>query len=178
MTMTFSGLRPPGALLKRHGLPLFVLLVVLLTLIGCTPSIEVVQPTSPLSRPTVAPDERGLAIMGVDFDPPLEAGQILTNGGITLLVALENRGRQMEPAAQVTARLYDPESVPGGDLVSETITIRSLAPGELRVVRFTQVNDLPVRSRYKLAIEVSPVTDEPERDDNVRVYDIIVHPAE
>ena len=116
--------------------------------------------------------------MGVDFDPPLEAGQILTSGGVTLLVALENQGRRTEPTARVTARLYDPESPRGADLASETITVRSLAPGELRVVRFTQVTDLPVRSRYKLAVEVSPVSGERELDDNVRMYDIIVHPPE
>ncbi len=178
MAMTFSILAPAGALLLRRGLPFLVLFLASAFLVGCLPSIEVVQPASPLPAPTVAPDERGLAVMGVDFDPPLEAGQLLATGGVTLLVAIENQGRQTEQAATVTARLYDPESQPGADLANETITVRSLAPGELRVVRFTQVSDLPVRSRYKLAVEVSPVPGERERDDNARVYDIIVHPSE
>ncbi len=178
MAMTLTALLPAGVLLFRRSLPLLVLLVTSVALLGCQPSIEVFEPTSPLPPPTVAPDERGLAIMGVDFDPPLEAGQILTNGGVTLLVALENQGRKTEPAARVTARLYDAQSHPGADLASETITVRALAPGELRVVRFTQVNALPVRSRYKLAVEVSPVPGERELDDNVRLLDIIVHPAE
>jgi hypothetical protein len=178
MIMTFAALLPIGVLLLRRGLPSLVLFAVSVTLIGCQPSIEVLQPSSPLPPPTVAPDERGLAIMGVDFDPPLEAGQILSSGGVTLLVALENQGRQTEPVARVTARLHDPNSALEADLANETITVRSLAPGELRIVRFTQVNDLPVRSHYKLAIEVLPVPGERELDDNVRTYDIIVHPAE
>jgi hypothetical protein len=177
MTMMFPALLPSGGLLLRRGIPLVVLFVTSVALIGCQPSIEVLQPTSPLPRPTVAPEERALALMGVDFDPPLEGGQILSRGGVTLLVALENQGRQTEQA-RVTARLYDPDSPRGADLANETITVRSLAPGELRVVRFTQVNDLPVRSHYKLAIEVSPASGERELDDNVRLYDIIVHPTE
>ncbi len=114
--------------------------------------------------------------MGVDFDPPLEGGQLLRTGGVTLLVAVENQGRVTEQAARMTARLYDPASPHGVDLASETITVRSLAPGELRVVRFTQVTDLPVRSQYKLAVEVSPAPGERELGDNLRTYDILVHP--
>jgi hypothetical protein len=177
MRMTFPALLPHGAFLLRGGLSLLVSIVASVTLLGCQPSIEVVQPASPVPA-TVAPDERNLAIMGVDFDPPLEAGQVLAGSGITLLVALENQGRRAEPVARVTARLYDPDSQNSADLASETISVRSLAPGELRVVRFTQVNDLPVRARYKLAVEVSPLSGEHQLDDNVRTYDIIVHPAE
>jgi hypothetical protein len=173
--MIFPALLPAGVLLLRRSLLLFVSLVASVTLIGCQPSIEVVQPLSPLPPPTVAPDERGLAIMGVDFDPPLEAGQILAGGGVTLLVALENQGRRTEPVAWVTARLYDPADAAATDLARETITVRSLTPGELRVVRFTQVNDLPVRARYKLAVEVSPLPGETQLDDNLRTYDILVH---
>lgn len=178
MSMTFLTFLPAGVFLFRRGLALAILLVTSVSLLGCQPSIEVIQPLSPLPAPTVAPDARGLAIMGVDFDPPLEAGQILTNGGVTLLVALENQGRSTESAARVTARLYDPAAQPGADLASETITVRGLAPGELRVVRFTQVNNLPVLPRYKLAVEVAPAPGERELDDNVRILDIIVHPVE
>jgi hypothetical protein len=178
MRMTIPALLSLGAFPLRRGLLLLILIVAPVALLGCQPSIEVVQPASPVPAPTAALDERNLAIMGVDFDPPLEAGQILTGSGITLLVALENQGRQTEPAALVTAHLYDPDSVARADLAGETITVRSLAPGELRVVRFTQVNDLPVRTHYKLAVEVAPLPGERQVDDNVRTYDIIVHAAE
>jgi hypothetical protein len=178
MTMLFNLLLPAGADILRRAISLLVLVAVSATLLGCQPSIEVVQPVSPLAPPTVMPEEHGLAIMGVDFDPPLEAGQILTSGGVTLLVALENQGQFTEPTARVTARLYDPESPRSADLASETITVRGLAPRELRVIRFTQVTDLPVRMRYKLAVEVSPAPGERELLDNVRIYDILVHPPE
>jgi hypothetical protein len=176
MAMLIPALLPAGAVVLRRIVPVLVLALVSVGLFGCQPSIEVVQPGSPLVPPTVMPDERGLAIMGVDFDPPLEAGQILASGGVTLLVAVENQGRVAEPTARVTARLYDPETPRSPDLASETVTARSLEPGEVRVVRFTQVTNLPVRPRYKLAVEVSPVPGERELSDNVRTYDIIVHP--
>lgn len=175
MAMTSPALLQLEKILLRRGLPISMFLVMSLALLGCQPSIEVLQPNSPLAPPTVSPEERGLAIMGVDFDPPLEGGQLLTTSGITLLVALENQGQQVEPVARVTARLYDPEALRGADLANETITVRSLAPGELRVVRFTQVTNLPVRPRYKLAVEVGPAPGERQRDDNVRTYDIVVH---
>ena len=49
MTMLFPALLPVGAFLLRRGLPLLVLLVTSVTLLGCQPSIEVVQPNSPLA---------------------------------------------------------------------------------------------------------------------------------
>jgi hypothetical protein len=149
-------------------------------LMGCQPLIEVVQPVAPVaSAVPVAPDDRGVAIMGVDFDPPLEAGQLLASGGVTLLVAIENQGRVAEPSVRVNARLYDPEAgARAGDLANETVTLKTLNAGELRVVRFTQVTDLPLRERYKLVVEVSPVPGERERADNVKTYDIIVRSAE
>jgi hypothetical protein len=158
-----------------------LLLVVASTiLLGCQPLIEVVQPATPVASPVaVAPDERGVAIMGVDFDPPLEAGQLLATGGVTLLVAVENQGQVAEPSVRVTARLFDPDASPrAGDLANETITVKSLNPRELRVVRFTQVTELPIRERYKLTVEVMPVSGERERGDNVKTYDIIVRAAE
>lgn len=167
-----------GATFLRRGFPLLVLLIAAVVLSGCQPSIEVEEPMSPLARPTVVPEDRGVAILGVDFDPPLEAGQLLANGGVTLLVAVENQGQQAEPTVRVTARLYDPQSPRAADLANETITVRGLAPGELRVVRFTQVTDLPVRMRYKLTVEASTLPGEHQLDDNRRVYDILVRAAE
>ena len=125
---------------------------------------------------TVAPDERGVAIRGVDFDPPLDAEQIMSNGGVTLLVAIENQGQVPEPVVRVSARLFDTQDAsPSGELINETVTVRSLAKDEVRVLRFTQVTALPVRPHYKLVVEVIPVAGEHERNDNVSTYDIIVH---
>lgn len=181
MTMLKSAVKVAGRISLRR-VALVTLLVILSTLLlGCQPLIEVVQPAAPVASPvaTVTPDDRGIAIMGIDFDPPLEAGQLLATGGVTLLVAIENQGQIVEPSVRVTARLFDPEaSARAGDLANETITVKALNPGELRVVRFTQVTELPIRERYKLVVEVTPVPGERERADNVKTYDIIVRSAE
>jgi len=146
---------------------------------GCQPLIEVVQPTPRAPLATVSPDERGVAIMGVDFDPPLDAAEIIANGGVTLLVAIQNQGRVVEPTVRITARLFDPEASENpAELMNETITVRALAPNEVRIVRFTQVTELPIRQRYKLMTEVVPVAGELQRDDNYRSYDILVHDTE
>jgi hypothetical protein len=44
-------------------------------------------------------------------------------------------------------------------------------------VRFNQVTDLPVRERYKLVAELTPVQGERELSDNTRSFDILVHNA-
>ena len=72
---------------------MFLMLALLLA--SCTPSLEVVPnstaPLTPVS--TVTPQQHDLAIVAVDFDPPLDFEQIRNNGGVTLLVAVESRGR-------------------------------------------------------------------------------------
>ena len=173
------------SLARKVVLPRAILLLLLIGvsgfLLGCQPLIEVVQPPTPVvsAVATVAPGERGVAIMGIDFDPPLEAGQILASGGVTLLVAVENQGRALESSVRVTARLFDPAAgARDSDLANETITLKALAPGEVRIARFTQVTALPALDRYKLVVEASPVAGERERDDNVKTFEIIVRSAE
>lgn len=181
MIMTVFALRSVRHVFARRAFTILRLILVSTVLLGCQPLIEVVQPPTPPVSPvaTVTPDERGVAIMGVDFDPPLDAGQLLQTGGVTLLVAVENQGQVVEPSVRVNARLFDPAAAGKVvDLANETVTIRGLEPGELRVVRFTQVTELPVRSRYKLVVEVTPVPGEAERQDNVKTYDIIVRSQE
>ena len=171
MTMTVFAPLPARVFSRRRAVTLVLLVLVSTTLLGCQPLIEVVQPTSAVATlgpvtalATVAPDQRGVAIMGVDFDPPLEAGQLIATGGVTLLVAVENQGQIVEPSVRVTARLFDANApARAGDLANETVTVKGLNPGELRVVRFTQVTDLPIREKYKLLIEAAPVPGEEER---------------
>ena len=77
------------------------------------------------------------------------------------------------------ARLLDMADEAGPrELLNETTIIRSLAPGEVHVARFSQVTDLPVRERYKLVTELSPVRGERELGDNARSFDILVHEGE
>jgi hypothetical protein len=154
------------------------LIVISATLLGCQSSIEVVTPAvSPvLPAVTAVPQAHAVAIIGVDFDPALNYSQIISNGGVTLLVAVENQGMATETNVVLKARLLDTaEEANMSELLNETELIRSLAPGEVRVVRFNQVTDLPVRERYKLVTELSPVRGERELSDNSRSFDILVH---
>lgn len=178
--MTQLAFRATRLLVLRRVTSILLLIFVSTVLLGCQPLIEVVQPATPLASPVAVPvDDRGVAIMGVDFDPPLEAGQLLVTGGVTLLVAIENQGQIMEPSVRVTARLLDPDAPSrAGDLANETVIVKSLDPRELRVVRFTQVTELPIREHYKLLVEVIPLPGERERSDNVKTYDILVRPTE
>lgn len=183
MTMMFCTRLPASVRCFHRIVPVLLVLFAALALTSCQPLIEVVQPSpaaAPVAPPaTVTPDERGVAIMGVDFDPPLEAAQIISNRGVTLLVAIENEGQVTEPLVRVSARLSDPHDVSTlSDLVDETITVRSLAPDEVRIVRFTQVTELPLRSHYKLTVEVLPIAGERDCDNNVRTYEIIVRGAD
>lgn len=183
MAMMFCTRLPAGVRCLRSVVSVLLLLLAGMSVTACQPLIEVVQPppaAAPVSPPaTVTPDERGVAIMGVDFDPPLEAAQIMSNGGVTLLVAIENEGQVTEPLVRVSARLSDPHDGSAfSELVNETVTVRSLAPDEVRVVRFTQVTELPLRSHYKLTVEVLPIAGERDCDNNVRTYEIIVRGAD
>jgi hypothetical protein len=150
-------------------------------LLACQPSIEIVQPvTAPIvSVTTVVPPAHDVAIMGVDFDPPLDYDQIVANGGVTLLVAVKNLGLTAESNLEVSARLFDPAGAgSSAELLNETARIRLLAPGEVRVVRFNQASDLPVRKQYELVVDLLPVPGERELRDNSRSYDILVHGGE
>lgn len=155
-----------------------ILIAISTALLGCQSSIEVVTPavTPVIPAVTAIPQVHALAIIGVDFDPALDYDQIISNGGVTLLVAVENQGQVTETNVELKARLLDTanEASPR-ELLNDTVILRSLASREVRVVRFNQVTDLPVRERYKLIAELSPVRGERELGDNVRSFDILVH---
>jgi len=155
-----------------------ILIVISATLLGCQSSIEVVTPAvaPPILAVTAVPQAHAVAIIGVDFDPELDYAQIISNGGVTLLVAIENQGQVTETGVELKARLLDTANQGSPrELLNETVIIRSLAPREVRVVRFNQVTDLPVRERYKLIAELSPVKGELDLNDNARSFDILVH---
>ena len=152
--------------------------IVALSASGCTLSVEVLQRAEPTPRAvaTVAPAKHAIAILAIDFDPPLGDVEALAEGGVTLLVAVENQGLSAEQNLVVTARLVDVSALGvQRDLLSESVTVPLIEPGELKVVRFEQVSGLPLRDSYALLIEVPPVPGEAVSTDNVRRYDIIVH---
>jgi len=155
-----------------------ILIALSTALLGCQSSIEVVTPavTPVLPAVTAVPQAHDVAIIGVDFDPALNYNQIISNGGVTLLVAVENQGLATETNVELKARLLDTaDEASPRELLNDTVMIRSLLPHEVRVVRFNQVTDLPLRERYKLVAELSPVPGERGLSDNSRSFDILVH---
>ncbi|OQA45961.1 MAG: hypothetical protein BWY52_01034 [Chloroflexi bacterium ADurb.Bin325] len=158
-----------------------MLLILALGVSACLPGVRVVRPEeelSPLPPPTVAPMAHNVAIMGIDFDPPLSADAELQNG-VTLLVAVANQGLSMEPVVNVTARLLDPLLAGiGDDLQRETVLLRDLAPAEVRIVRLATVNALPRRNHYQLVIEIAPLAGEEDLRDNVQTYDVLIGEAD
>jgi len=152
-----------------------LLLAALLVLTGCIPAIEVTQSSVPIAVATVAPRAHDLAILGVDFDPPLDDERLLTGSAVTLLVAVENRGLAAEEDVQVVARLLDvadPEN--SRELYAESVVVEKVPAGEVHFVRFTQTVGMPLREHYRLDVEVLPVAGETERNDNLRSYDIVI----
>jgi hypothetical protein len=159
---------------RLSGVRAVVVTVSLLLLAACSPAVTLL-PSEAASLPaaTVTPQQHALSILGVEFDPPLDYAQILSRGGVSLLVALENRGLSTESNVRVTAQLLDStdRSEPQ-KLFDDTVTVKTLAPGELRVVRFPQVSELPRLDRYRLQVQVEPVPGEQNTDDNERTYEI------
>jgi len=160
---------------SRFGLALFLTLFILP---GCSSTIDLLQSAAATPAPvvTVIPQQHDLSILGIDFDPPLNYESIVSNGGITLLVAIENRGLCTESEVNLSARLMDrADSAKARELLNETLTLDNVAAGEVRVARFTQVSELPARDGYHLVLELEPVAGEVDLSDNHRAYDIVVH---
>jgi hypothetical protein len=151
------------------------LLVLASLLASCTPSLEVVPdhnaPLAPVS--TVAPQQHDLAIVAVDFDPPLDLTQIRDHGGVTLVVAVENRGQSAETDVRINAYLQDPDDHLR-ELSREAVMLGQLNAGALRVVRFAQVSDLPFRERYRLVVSAEAVAGESVITNNSLSYDIVI----
>ena len=149
------------------------------SLLGCIPGVEVLQPATSMPLATVAPEEHALAIIGVDFDPPLDHAQVLANGGVTLLVAIENRGLADEAEVKLAVRLLDGAAGQGDRvLLNERVTLKELVAGEVRILPFTQVSQLPQRNSYELVVALDPVPGERDIADNYRTYDILIHAGE
>jgi hypothetical protein len=115
------------------------LVIVAASVIGCinvqvidrTPSMVNVTPTQQYERA-----EHNLAVLAVDFDPPLEYDKIIARRdrgeGITLLVAVENNGIATEHDVPVEVEL----SKDGGDtlFLHKEARIEAIAPGEIKLV--------------------------------------------
>lgn len=164
---------------RRHIAVLILLGMAAIWASGCS-SIQIIDRTPSTIQPTPSPDVQGmdarnLAVLAVDFDPPLEYDEILAarnrGEGITLLVAVENTGQVTERGATVEAELYRGD---GGELVlHQQGTVDTVAPGEIKLVRFKDT-EIPFSYRYQLKVRVLPVEGETRLADNTKSYDLVV----
>jgi hypothetical protein len=127
---------------------------------------------------TVTPAAHSVGIVGVDFDPDLNAAQILSNGAVTLMVAVENQGQNTETELALQAELRAGDGQTAGKLFDETIVLKDLRPGEVRVVRFTPVSDLPLLRAYNLLVDLRADSSDANPADNMRQFEIRVEVGE
>jgi hypothetical protein len=158
---------------------LSILLLMTVALSGCV-DVELIDrsasdPASGLSSEQKDPDQHDLAILAVDFDPPLNYEDIMAcksrGEGITLLVAVENTGVTTEQNVMVQASLSERSS--DRVYVEKQGMIETISPGEIKIVQLHDT-DIPFSTEYKLSVAVVPVAGEIQTDDNSRTYDLLI----
>ena len=154
-----------------------ILALNLLALVACA-EVEVVDKTPVVDAPDLftspLESEAGkhdLAVLAVEFDPPLSYQRlIIRQQAVALLVVLENLGTETERNATVRAHLSSPDD-PGFVLAHEA-TVESIAPGEVQIVRFARLGEIPYHRSYHLNVSVDPVEGEFDQGDNQKAFDI------
>lgn len=157
----------------------FVLLLAVVVTGGCV-DVKVIDRSASASNSVIVSrqsnvEEHNLAILAVDFDPPLNYQEIMAcksrGEGITLLVAVENAGVHAERDVLVRARLSDRSSETV--YVEKQGTIEIIAPGEIKIVHLRDT-DVPFSFEYTLSVSIVPVPGEKRIDDNFKSYDLLI----
>lgn len=155
-------------------------ILVLATLAACA-EVEVMD-TTPAAKPedtfssplSAGSGEHNLAVLAVDFDPPLSYQQLIVRRqSVALLVAIENTGTRTERNVTVRVQLSTLED--SGLLLTEGASVASIAPGEIQVVRFARLGEIPYHHTYHLEVAVDPVDWESDLSDNRKAFDIQIH---
>jgi hypothetical protein len=120
-------------------------------------------------------EEHNLAVLAVDFDPPLEYEEIIARKdrgeGITLLVAVENSGALTEQNVVVEVELSKDK---GKTLfLHKQALVDAIVPGEIKLVRFKDT-DIPFSYEYQLKVRVDAVSGESRVLDNEKSYDLVI----
>ncbi len=156
-----------------------VAVVALIALTGCA-RVEIVDsavvstPDFFSNRPAAGDGTHNLAVIAVDFDPPLNYQQlIIQRRSVSLLAAVENSGNSAEQDVTVWVQLTTPDDPELFQTRGASMT--SIAPGEVRVVRFAHLGEIPYHQTYHLEVMVEPVNGESDYTDNLRAFDIRVH---
>jgi hypothetical protein len=165
--------------LKRQVAAFVVLIVATVLASGCV-NIQVIDRSTSTanSMPGVGQEElseHDLAVLAVDFDPPLVYEEIMARKsrgeGITLLVAVENTGTNTEQDVSVQVQLSDRK----GETVflHKQGVIEIIAPGEIKIVQFRDT-DIPFSYEYELRVSVDSVAGETRLADNHKMYDLLI----
>lgn len=144
---------------------------------GCV-SIQVIDrtPSGIELTPALEQDEEhDLAVLAVDFDPPLVYEEIMARRekgeGITLLVAVENRGTKTEKDVTVGVELSKDKGK--SIFLHQEAKLDSIAPGEIKIVHFKDT-EIPFSYEYVLRMTVMPVVGETHLVDNEKAYDLVI----
>jgi hypothetical protein len=178
--VTFCANREANMLSRKCQVAAFVVLSLVLMFLGGCVDIQVIDrtpstpdPSSPVEGEEV--DKHDLAVLAVDFDPPLEYEEIVARKdrgeGITLLVAVENTGASSEQDVGVEVELCKDQ----GETVflHKQGSIEAIAPGEIKIIRFKDT-EIPFSYEYLLRVQVVPVFGEARLRDNQRSYDLLI----
>jgi hypothetical protein len=158
----------------------FIALALATVILGGCINIQIVDRTPTVSE-TFVPEgqdrleEHDIAVLAVDFEPPLEYDEIVAlksrGEGITLLVAVENTGANTEQNVVVEVELSDENG--------ETIFLHQqggidvVVPGEIKIVQFEDT-EIPFSYSYQLRVWAAPVPGETHLGDNEKVYDLFI----
>ncbi len=130
---------------------------------------------SPLPTPilsTPSSEFHDIAITAVDFDPLPRPDQPLDAENSSLLAIVENKGNKVEGQITVSATLRtDNEEKP---LYQSKAQIDRLVPGESKVVRFSKLGQVPLKSNYVLQVEAMSVPGETILENNSKVAKVDV----
>jgi hypothetical protein len=132
---------------------------------GCAVEVRGSLPP-PVVIPSPGAGERhDLALVSLAFDPPLQTiTSIAEARQAQLVAAVDNRGTQREERVVVTAvlRTVNDGAVKG----VQTTTIDRLAPGEVRVVYFGSIENIPQADHYAITVQIVPAVGETNVDNN------------
>lgn len=158
----------------------FVVLVLSATLLSGCIKIQVIDrtPSSPDRAAEPGGDraeDHDLAVLAVDFDPPLEYEEIMAQKdrgeGLTLLVAVENMGSVAERDVAVEVELSKDGAATL--FLHKQGVIDEIAPGEIKIIHFEDT-EIPFSYQYLLRVHVAPVGEETRLDNNQKSYDLLI----
>lgn len=160
-----------------------VVLMLLPALAGCV-DVAVIDATPDPAASGQSPNGKlvedgahDLAILAVDFDPPLDYHNlIILRQSVALLVVVENTGKTTERDVTVQAQLTSPDDAQL--LLAGSTTTESIAPGEVQILRFTPLSDIPHYLNFHLEVLVDPIEGEADTSDNRKALDIQILPKQ